>query len=174
MERSRWDVLEKKSYYLKKRKKKLSCWKSKLLSAGSNPTLINSVLRSVPIFMLTFLRSFGEFFLKNLIIIYQEFICQCGLGILNLNEMFAPQTVIQVNKWGRGVAKYSLKQIWWKKIISLVEKKSSDSPFLLGLMKVKHEFCVQVLFCWKMELKFVYERMCGLDGKSFKDHYLML
>jgi hypothetical protein len=51
---------------------KLSCWKAKYLSYGERLVLLNSVLSSLPMFMMSFLRSLREF-LKTLIILDQDF-----------------------------------------------------------------------------------------------------
>jgi hypothetical protein len=55
---------------------KLSCWKAKYLSyGGGGLVLLNSVLSSLPMFMLSFFRSLREF-LKTLIISDQRFFWQ--------------------------------------------------------------------------------------------------
>jgi hypothetical protein len=50
-------LLNKDGKYVEERfQKRLSCWRGKMLSVGGRLVLINSVLSSLPMFMLSFLK----------------------------------------------------------------------------------------------------------------------
>jgi hypothetical protein len=150
-----WKVIEDKF------EKKLSCWKGKLLSYGSRLVLINSILSSLAMFMLSFYEVSKEklhkldfyrsiFFwqgdnhkrkyrLAKWGIIYRPK-DQGGLGVLN-HEL---QNKWLLSKWlfnliNSDGAWQQLKKI---NILDLkqVIKKSGDSQFWSGLMNVKEEF----------------------------------
>nr|XP_051221032.1 uncharacterized protein LOC127339195 [Lolium perenne] len=143
---------------------KLGCWKGKLLSYGDRLVLINSVLTSLPMFMLSFLRipvgvrkrlDFyrSRFFWqsdenkKKYRLTKWNIVCrpkdQGGLGI----EVLEIKNRCLLSKWlfkllnEDGVWQELLHNKYLAhKTLSQVEAKPTDSPFWKGLMEVKHEF----------------------------------
>ncbi|XP_047057289.1 uncharacterized protein LOC124663662 [Lolium rigidum] len=143
---------------------KLGCWKGKLLSYGDRLVLINSVLTSLPMFMLSFLRipvgvrkrlDFyrSRFFWqsdenkKKYRLTKWNIVCrpkdQGGLGI----EVLEIKNRCLLSKWlfkllnENGVWQELLHNKYLAhKTLSQVEAKPTDSPFWKGLMEVKHEF----------------------------------
>ena len=144
--------------------RKLSCWKGKHLSYGGRLVLINSVLSSLPLFMLSFFQV-PKGIIKKLDYYRSRFFWQSdghkkkyrlakwsilctpkdqgGLGILNLEL----QNKCLLSKWlfklinGEGVWQDLLRNKYLRnKIIVQVEHKPGDSQFWTGLMAVKHDF----------------------------------
>jgi hypothetical protein len=144
--------------------KKLSCWAGKMLSYGDRLTLINSVLTSLPMFMLSFLeipvgvRKRLDFFRsrffwqsdghkKKYRLTKWDIICrpkdQGGLGV----EVLELKNKSLLSKWlfklinEQGVWQELLQNKYLKdKTISQVTAKPTDSPFWKGLMGVKDDF----------------------------------
>jgi hypothetical protein len=143
---------------------KLGCWKGKLLSYGDRLVLINSVLTSLPMFMLSFLeipkgvRKRLDFYRSRFFWQSDEnkrkyrltrwnIICrpkdQGGLGI----EVLEIKNRCLLSKWlfkllnEKGVWQELLHNKYLsQKTLSEVQPKLNDSPFWKGLMKVKNEF----------------------------------
>jgi hypothetical protein len=143
---------------------KLGCWKGKLLSYGDRLVLINSVLTSLPMFMLSFLQ-IPKGVLKRLDYYRSRFfwqsdenkkkyrltkwniICrpkdQGGLGI----EVLELKNKCLLSKW---LFKLLNEEGVWQELIhnkyltqktlAEVRVKPTDSPFWKGLMNVKDEF----------------------------------
>ncbi|CAN6182020.1 unnamed protein product [Urochloa humidicola] len=144
--------------------KRLSCWRSKLLSVGGRLILINSVLSSLPMFMLSIFeiprgvlkkldyyrsRFFwqSEEHKKKYRLTKWSVICtpkdQGGLGVLNLNV----QNKCLLSKWlcklinGDGVWHNLLRRKYLRdRTITQVQHMPGDSQFWTGLMKVRDEF----------------------------------
>jgi hypothetical protein len=143
---------------------KLGTWHSKLLSYGDRLTLINSVLTSLPMFMLSFLeipvgvRKRLDFFRSSFFWQTDEtkkkyrltrwnMVCrpkdQGGLGI----EVLELKNKCLLSKW---LFKILTEEGMWQQLITnkyiknqtlaQVETKPSDSPFWKGLMHVKDDF----------------------------------
>ena len=143
--------------------KKLSCWKAKYLSYGGRLVLLNSVLSSLPMFMMSFFEV-PKGVLKNLDHFRSRFfwqrsfdkhkyrlakwdiLCrpkdQGGLGILNLQL----QNKCLLAKWL--VNLLNTNSLWQdlltnkylrSKSLSQVKAKPYDSHFWRGLMKIKDE-----------------------------------
>jgi len=144
--------------------KKLSSWKGKLLSYGGRLVLINSVLSSIAMFMMSFFEV-PKGILKKLDFYRSTFfwqgdnhkkkyrlskwgiLClpkdQGGLGIMDLEV----QNKCLLSKWlyklinEDGVWQQLLRKKYLKnKTIDEVKWKPGDSHFWLGLMKVKDHF----------------------------------
>ena len=141
--------------------KKLSCWKGKMLSVGGRLVLINSILSSLPMFMLSFfevpkgvlkkLEYFRSWFFwqndqhkKKYRLVRWPIICQPkeqgGLGIQNLEI----QNKCLLSKWlfkllnEDGIWQELIRNKYIKnKTLSQVTKKPGDSHFWMGLMGVK-------------------------------------
>ena len=144
--------------------KRLAMWKGKLLSSGGRLVLINSVLSSLPIFMMSFFEvPIGV--LKKLDAIRSRFywqngqfkkkyrlakwniICQPkevgGLGVANL----ATKNICLLSKWlfkllnQDGTWQQLLKNKYLgSKSLTQAVRKSGDSHFWAGLMNIKEEF----------------------------------
>ncbi|WVZ81051.1 LOW QUALITY PROTEIN: hypothetical protein U9M48_028478 [Paspalum notatum var. saurae] len=153
-----WKVIEDRF------QKKLSSWKGKLLSYGARLVLINSVLSSLAMFMMSFFEvpkgilkkldfyrsTFfwqGDNHKKKYRLSKWDILCltkdQGGLGILNLEI----QNKCLLSKWlfkllnEDGLWQQLLRKKYIKdKTIGEVQWKSGDSQFWLGLMKVKNSF----------------------------------
>src|SRR6266498_3548994 len=143
--------------------KRLGCWKSKLLSVGGHLILINSVLSSLPMFMLSFFEIPREV-LKRLDYYRSKFfwqseehkkyrlakwslVCtpkdQGGLGILNLDV----HNRCLLSKWlfrlinEDGIWQKLLRRKYLRnRTITQVNYMPGDSHFWAGLMKVKRDF----------------------------------
>jgi len=144
--------------------KKLSSWKGKMLSSGGRLVLINSILSSLPMFMMSFFR-IPKGVLKKLDYYRSRFFWQCdehkkkyrlarwsilrkpksvgGLGILDLDI----QNKYLLSKWlfrlvnEDGMWQSILKRKYLQnKTLTQVEKKKGDSHFWSGLMEVKDLF----------------------------------
>ena len=144
--------------------KKLSSWKGKHLSVGGRLVLINSVLSSLAMFMLSFFEV-PKGILEKLDYYRSRFFWQCeehkkkyrlakwsilckpkecgGLGIQNLEL----QNKCMLSKWlyklwnEEGVWQNLLRRKYLsKKTLTHVEKKPGDSHFWSGLMMVKNIF----------------------------------
>jgi hypothetical protein len=143
---------------------KLSSWIGKLLSYGDRLILINSVLTSLPMFLLSFfeipvgIRKRLDFFRSRFFwqsdghkrkyrLTKWNIICRPrddgGLGI----EVLDIKNKCLLSKWlfklqnEEGVWQELLRNKYLhSKSLSEVKKKSSDSPFWKGLMKVKEDF----------------------------------
>jgi hypothetical protein len=153
-----WSVVEERF------QKKLSSWKGKLLSSGGRLVLINSILSSLPMFMMSFFR-IPKGVLEKLDYYRSRFFWQCdehkkkyrlarwsimrkpksvgGLGIINLEV----QNKCLLSKWlfklinEEGIWQDILKKKYLKgKTLAQVEKKKGDSHFWSGLMDVKNIF----------------------------------
>ena len=140
-----WSMIEERF------QKKLSSWKGKLLSVGGRLVLINSVLSSLPMFMLSFFK-IPKGVLKKLDYYRSRFFWQCddhqkkyrlakwsilstpkcvgGLGITNLEF----QNICLLSKWlfellnEEGMWQTILKRKYLgNKVLSQVAKKSEDS-----------------------------------------------
>jgi hypothetical protein len=148
----------------KKFEKRLSCWKGKMLSYGGRLILVNSVLSSLTLFMLSFYeipkgilhkldfyrsRLFwqGDNHKKKYRLTKWNIICrpkdQGGLGILDLGK----QNTSLLSKWlfrlinGDGARQKLLRNKYLReKSITQVHKKSGDSQFWTGLMSTKDQF----------------------------------
>jgi hypothetical protein len=144
--------------------RKLSCWIGKLLSYGDRLILINSVLTSLPMFMLSFLeipigvRKRLDYYRSRFFwqsdghkrkyrLTKWNIICrpkdQGGLGI----EVLEVKNKCLLSKWlfkllnEEGVWQELLRNKYLQsKSLSQVTVKPLDSPFWKGLMKVKEEF----------------------------------
>ncbi|WVZ49290.1 hypothetical protein U9M48_000659 [Paspalum notatum var. saurae] len=130
-------------------KKKLSSWKGKLLSYGARLVLINSVLSSLAMFMMSFFE-IPKGILKKLDfyrLTKWDILClpkdQGGMGIRNLEV----HNVCLLSKWlfklinEEGIWQTILKRKYLRgKTIGEVQWKSGDSHFWSGLMKVKGRF----------------------------------
>ena len=134
--------------------KKLSCWKMKYMSYGGRLVLLNSVLSSLPMFMMSFFE-ISKGVLKNLDHFRSRFffakwdiLCrpkdQGGLGILNLQL----QNKCLLAKWL--VNLLNTNDLWQdlltnkylrSKSLSQVKAKPYDSHFWRGLMKIKRRGC---------------------------------
>jgi hypothetical protein len=153
-----WKLIEEKF------EKRLSCWKGKLLSYGGRLVLINSVLSSLAMFMLSFyeipktvlhkLDSFRSRFFwqgdnqkKKYRLAKWSIICrpkdQGGLGILDLET----QNKCLLSKWlfnlfnGDGHWQQLIKNKYLgNKTLTQVRKKPGDSQFWSGLMEIKEQF----------------------------------
>nr|ABF94719.1 retrotransposon protein, putative, unclassified [Oryza sativa Japonica Group] len=169
-----WQIIEERF------QRKLSSWKGKCLSVGGRLVLINSVLSSLAMFMLSFFEV-PKGILKKLDYYRSRFFWQSdghkrkyrlarwsvictpkdcgGLGIQNLNV----QNKCLLSKWlyklinEDGVwQKLLRKKYLAKKTITLVEKQPGDSHFWAGLMEVKNSFlscgAFQVALCWAVWL----------------------
>jgi hypothetical protein len=145
-------------------KKNLSCWKGKLLSYGGRLVLINSILSSLAMFMLSFYevpkevlhkldfyrsRFFwqGDDHKKKYRLAKWGIICrskdQGGLGILNLEL----QNKCLLSKWlfclinSDGAWQQLIRNKYLgSKTITQITKQPGDSQFWRGLMNVKEEF----------------------------------
>jgi hypothetical protein len=144
--------------------KNISCWAGKMLSYGDRLTLINSVLTSLPMFMLSFLeipigvRKRLDFFRsrffwqsdghkKKYRLTKWNIICrpkdQGGLGV----EVLELKNKSLLSKWlfklinEQGVWQELLQNKYLKnKTLSHVSAKPTDSQFWKGLMSVKDDF----------------------------------
>jgi hypothetical protein len=143
---------------------KLGCWRSKLLSYGDRLVLINSVLTSLPMFMLSFLeipigvRKRLDFYRSSFFwqtddtkkkyrLTKWNIVCrpkdQGGLGI----EVLELKNKCLLSKW---LFKILTEEGMWQQILTnkylkhqtlaQVEAKPTDSPFWKGLMRVKNDF----------------------------------
>jgi exonuclease III len=143
---------------------KLGCWKGKLLSYGDRLVLINSVLTSLPMFMLSFLeipvgvRKRLDFYRSRFFWQSDEhkrkyrltkwnIICrpkdQGGLGI----EVLELKNKCLLSKWlfqllnEEGVWQELLRNKYLsQKTLAEVQAKPTDSAFWKGLMRVKDDF----------------------------------
>jgi hypothetical protein len=153
-----WEIIEERI------EKKLSSWKGKYLSIGGHLVLINSMLSSLPMFMLSFFkipkRRVGKIDCIRSRVFWQNdsqkkkyrltkwsIVCQPkdqgGLGIQNLEI----QNQCLLSKW---LFKLINKDRLWQTIIhnkylaeqtiGKVDRKPGDSHFWLGLMKAKEIF----------------------------------
>jgi hypothetical protein len=144
--------------------KRLSDWKSKILSVGGRLVLINSVLSSLPMFMMSFFEILrgvlkrldyfrSRFFWqsnkhkKKYRLTKRKVVCtpkdQGGLSVLNLGV----HNKCLLSKWlfkllnGDGVWQQLLKNKYLRdKTLTQVQYMPGDSHFWAGLMKVKDEF----------------------------------
>jgi hypothetical protein len=150
-----WAILESRF------QKRLSSWKGKLLSTGGRLVLINSVLSSLPMFMMSFFRV-PKGILKKLDYYRSRFFwqsdehkkkyrlakwtilskpkCVGGLGILNLEI----QNICLLSKWifkllnEEGAWQDMLRNKYLKtKSLAQVTRKPGDSHFWAGLMDIK-------------------------------------
>jgi len=137
--------------------KKLSSWKGKLLSSGGRLVLINSVLTSLPMFMMSIfaipkgvrkrLDYYRDDHKKKYRLAKWSILCKprCtgGLGILDLET----QNKCLLSKWlfklfnEEGLWQQVLRNKYVKdKCLSQIEKRPGDSQFWSGLMDVKELF----------------------------------
>ena len=156
-------------------KQKLSCWKAKYLSFGGRLVLLNSVLSSLPMFMMSFFE-IPKGVLKNLDHYRSRFfwqgssdkhryrlakwdiLCrpkdQGGLGILNLKL----QNKCLLAKWlvnllnTEGIWQMLLRNKYLNfKSLSQVTAKPNGSYFWRGLMRIKDEVLAKGSFILNME-----------------------
>jgi hypothetical protein len=166
--------------------KKLSCWIGKLLSYGDRLVLINSVLTSLPMFMLSFFeipkgvckrldffrsRFFWQFdnHKRKYRLTKWSIICrpkdQGGLGV----EVLELKNKCLLSKWlfkllnEEGVWQELIQNKYLhSKTLSQVKAKPNDSPFWKGLLKVKDDFFSKGSF----------ELGNGLDTRFWEDCWL--
>ena len=143
---------------------KLGCWKGKMLSYGDRLVLVNSVLTSLPMFMLSFLeipkgvRKRLDFYRSRFFwqddenkrkyrLTKWNLICrpkdQGGLGV----EVLELKNKCLLSKWlfkllnEEGVWQELLQNKYLQsKTLAQVEAQPTDSPFWKGLMRVKDDF----------------------------------
>ncbi|WVZ67862.1 hypothetical protein U9M48_016884 [Paspalum notatum var. saurae] len=129
------------------RRTKLSSWKGKLLSYGGRLVLINSVLSSLAIYMISGFFWQGDNHRKKYRLTKWGLLClpndQGGLGILNLEA----QNTCLLSKWlyklinEDGIWQQLFRKKYLKnKTIGEFFWKPGDSHFWSGLMKVKDQF----------------------------------
>jgi hypothetical protein len=144
--------------------KRLNCWRNKMLSVGGRLVLINSILSSLPMFMLSFFKIprgilkkldyfRSRFFWQNdqhkkkYRLTMWEVVCtskdQRGLGVLNLGV----HNTCLLSKWlfrllnEDGVWQQLLRNKYLRdKSLTQVQYLPGDSQFWASLMKVKEEF----------------------------------
>jgi hypothetical protein len=174
---------------------KLSSWIGKLLSYGDRLVLINSVLTSLPMFMLSFLeipkgvRKRLDFFRsrffwqsdghkKKYRLTKWNIICrprdQGGLGV----EVLDLKNKSLLSKWlyklfnEEGIWQELLtKKYLHSKTLSQVSAKPSDSPFWKGLMKVKEEFLSRGSFVVGNGMNTRFWEDIWLGHKSLAEEY---
>jgi hypothetical protein len=154
---SQWSKVEERF------QKKLSCWKAKYLSYGGRLVLLNSVLSSLPMFMMSFFE-IPKGVLKNLDHFRSSFywqgssdkhkyrlakwdiLCrpkdQGGLGILDLqlqNKCLLAKWIVSLLNTDGIWQKLLTKKYLNSKSLSQVKAKPYDSHFWRGLMKIKDE-----------------------------------
>jgi hypothetical protein len=144
--------------------KKLASWKGKVLSSGGRLVLINSVLSSLPMFMMSFFR-IPKGVLSRLNYYRSRFYWQCdehkkkyrlakwsilckpkslgGLGIIDLDT----QNKCLLSKW---MFKLFNEEGKWQELLrnkylrnrtlTQAERRKGDSQFWSGLMEIKDEF----------------------------------
>jgi hypothetical protein len=159
-----WNVL------LERIEKKLSSWKGKHLSVGGRLVLINSVLTSLPMFMMSFFE-IPQVILRKLDYLRSRFFWQAdsqkkkyrlakwdilcqpkdmgGLGIKNIDT----QNKCLLSKW---LFKLINEEGLWQEVIrkkylcnksiGQVRRKPGDSHFWTGLMKVRDMFLERGVF----------------------------
>jgi len=177
---------------------KLSGWKGKMLSVGGRLILINSVLSSLPMFMLSFFeipkgvlekidcfrsRFYwqGDQHKRKFRLARWEFMCQPkvqgGLGIQNLDI----QNKCLLSKWlfkllnEEGLWQELLRNKYLKdKPLGCCTKKPTDSHFWKGLMKVKDTFLSLGTFKVKdgSQTRFWFDTWLG--NKPLKDKFSTL
>jgi hypothetical protein len=178
--------------------KKLSSWIGKLLSYGDRLILINSVLTSLPMFMLSFLeipvgvRKRLDFFRsrffwqsdghkKKYRLTKWNVICrpkeQGGLGV----EVLELKNKSLLSKWlykimnEEGVWQEILQNKYLKtKTLSQVSAKPTDSPFWKGLMNVEDEFFSRGTMVIGNGQKTRFWEDIWLGDTPLKDQYPML
>ena len=152
-------------------KKKLRCWKGKLMSYGGRLILINSVLTSMPMFLLSFfevpvgVRTRLDFYRSRFFwqrdelktkyrLAKWDIICrpkdQGGLGIENLevkNRCLLSKWLYKLSvdtdaTWAQILRNKYLQS----KTLSQVMVRPTDSPFWKGLMRVKSVFFYRTKF----------------------------
>src|ERR1043165_188116 len=151
--------------------KRLSCWKGKLMSFGGRLVLINSVLTSLPMFLLSFfevpvgVRKILDFYRsrffwqsdetkKKYRLARWDIICrpkeQGGLGIKNLevkNRCLLSKWLYRLSVETDGMWVQILRNKYLhSKTLAQVTAKPTDSPFWKGLMKTKVAFFGRVKF----------------------------
>uniref|UniRef100_A0A8I6Z7X8 Reverse transcriptase domain-containing protein n=1 Tax=Hordeum vulgare subsp. vulgare TaxID=112509 RepID=A0A8I6Z7X8_HORVV len=145
--------------------KKLSCWKGKLLSYGGRLVLVNSVLTSMPMFLLSFfqvpvgVRKRLDFYRSRFFwqsdevktkyrLAKWDIICrpkdQGGLGIENLevkNRCLLSKWLFRLSVESQGMWVQILKNKYLQhKTLAHVTARPGDSPFWKGLMRTKAAF----------------------------------
>jgi len=175
--------------------KKLSCWKAKYLSYGGRLVLLNSVLSSLPMFMMSFFEipkgvvknldhCRSRFFWQGSSDKYKyrlakwDILCrpkdQGGLGILDLQL----QNKCLLSKWIINLL--STESMWQNllrnnylgsKSLTQVKAKPYDSHFWRGLMKIKDEVLTKGSFSIKdgSTARFWEDNWVG--NASFRDRY---
>jgi hypothetical protein len=175
--------------------KRLSSWKGKHLSIGGRLTLINSVLSSLPMYMLSFF-SIPKGVIKTLDYFRSRFfwqgdenkkkyrlakwsiLCQPkdqgGIGILDLNTM----NRALLSKWlyklltSDGMWQQLLRNKYiGSKSLAQVEWKIGDSHFWSCLMKVKPDFLRFGTFLVNDGSQVRFWDDSWLDGSPLKDQY---
>jgi hypothetical protein len=174
---------------------KLGCWKGKLLSYGDRLVLINSVLSSLPMFMLSFLL-IPKGVLKRLDFYRSRFfwqsdenkrkyrltkwniICrpkdQGGLGI----EVLDIKNKCLLSKWlfkllnEDGVWQELLHNKYLsQKTLSEVQARPTDSPFWKGLLQIKDDFFARGHFVLGDGLSIRFWEDIWLGGSSLAQQY---
>ena len=166
--------------------KKLGCWAGKMLSYGDRLVLINSVLTSLPMFLLSFFQiPVGvhkrlDFYRSRFFWLSDKhkrkywlskwnIIChpkdEGGLGI----EVLEIKNKCLLSKW---LYKILNEEGVWRELLcnkylnnknlSQVEAKPTDSPFWKGLMSVKHEFFKRGCFNVGNAYILVFGKILGL------------
>jgi len=143
--------------------KKLSCWKAKYLSFGGRLVLLNSVLSSLPLFMMSFFE-IPKGVLKNLDkfrsrffwqgssdkhkyrLVKWDILCrpkdQGGLGIVNLqlqNKCLLAKWLVNLLNTDGMWQKLLTNKYLHSKSLTQVKARPYDSHFWRGLMKIKDE-----------------------------------
>lgn len=186
---SDWKIIEERV------EKRLASWKGKHLSIGGRLTLINSVLNSLPLYMMSFFaipkgvlrkldyfrsRFFwqGDKSKKKYRLARWTILCQPkdqgGLGIHDLNI----KNTTLLSKW---LFKLLTSDDTWQQLIRnkylgskpLVEVdwKTGDSHFLYSLMKVKQDFLCFGTFKIKNGSHVRFWEDTWLGGQGLKDQY---
>jgi hypothetical protein len=174
---------------------KLSCWKAKYLSYGGRLVLLNSVLSSLPMFMMSFfevpkgvlknLNHFrSRFFWQGSAIKHKyrlvkwDILCrpkdQGGLGILNLQL----QNKCMLAKWL--VNLLNTEETWQSllrnkylrtKTLTQVSSKPNDSHFWRGLLRIKYENLSNRSFVIKDGTNTRFRDDMWIGDKPLKDTY---
>jgi hypothetical protein len=175
--------------------KKLSCWKAKHLSYGGRLILINFVLSSLPLFMMSFFETPKEvlkkldqyrsrFFWqggkdkKKYHLAKWDIICrpkdQGGLGIINLQV----QNKALLSKWiinllnTEGAWQTLLRNKYLSsKYLTQAEAKQGDSHFWRGLMKIKEEVLANGSFRISDGTQTRFWEDTWASSRSFKNLY---
>jgi hypothetical protein len=175
--------------------KKLASWKSKLLSAGGRLVLINAVLSSLPMFMMSFFRipkgvlkkldyyrsrfywQSDEHKKKYRLIkwgVLQQPKCLGGLGILDLetqNKCLLAKWIINLlNEDGTWQQLIKAKYLN-RKTFTQVAKRPGDSQFWMGLMEIKDTILAKGRFQVNNGRQARFWEDVWVGGQALKDTY---